>query len=106
MRTALHHRPAAHRPLCKRTEDNDGGIHARGIADGDNKLLPKHRKGKDKHVPLAVETDAVPFPHAAHTAHVHGSRRCVVVDAYLRHHSGDSGCGDDVYIHEEIQETT
>ena len=74
------------------------------IPDGHHQFLPVHRKGKDQHLPLPVETVAHPPAASGIPADNMGYRRRMVQYAYLRF-LGCSHCRSrDDEIHEQAEE--
>ena len=104
LRTTVYYRQDADRLGHQGHQSGDGLLPDHRIPDGHHQFLPVHRKGKDQHLPLPVETVAHPPAAPGIPADDMGYRRRMVQYAYLRF-LGCSHCRSrDDEIHEQAEE--
>ena len=85
--TPLHHRCHTHQHIHQSHTDKHARLPARRHPDDNNGLLPRYRKGEDKHAALALQTDAIPAASAHRPATLRRTGRHLDFAAYSRHHS-------------------
>ena len=104
LRTTVYYRQDADRLGHQGHQSGDGLLPGHRIPDGHHQFLPVHRKGKDQHLPLPVETVAHPPAASGIPADNMGYRRRMVQYACLRF-LGCSHCRSrDDEIHEQAEE--
>ncbi len=104
LRTTVYYRQDADRLGHQGHQNSDGLLPDHRIPDGHHQFLPVHRKGKDQHLPLPVETVAHPPAAPGIPADNMGYQRRMVQYANLRF-LGCSHCRSrDDEIHEQAEE--